>query len=231
MRTPHILLLALVLITPCRLVAKESDETLEVMDATPSTTARSDDRYVEEVVVTAPAPEQGHVPTLERMFQIYESRRRGASLYRQGRYGEALPHLLAAARNGFKFAQARVGFIYQQGLDTPQNPDAAVGWLGVAAQGDTHPEIRNYFQRLWSRIPAPYHPRFEAVVDEYRSKYGSTANRVGCDMSAKAGTHIKTLSCQFMDDYLLRDLDTDFGVYVDGMNTPTDLGVGGGESN
>ena len=224
-------MLALLVLVTWSAIGQESAETLEVVDVAPSSESASEDQYIEEVLVTAPRPEQGRVPTLERMTQIYESRRRGAALYRQRRYGEALPHLLAAARNGFKFAQARVGFIYQQGLDTPQKPYAAVGWLAVAAHGDTHPEIRNYFNRLWDRIPEPYHPSLEVVIDDYKRKYGATANRVGCDMSAKAGSHIKTLSCQFMDDNLLRDLDTEFGTSVDAMTTPTDLGVGGGESN
>ena len=166
---------------------------------------RTDQDDIEEIIVTAPAPEQGKVPTYERVFQIYESRRKGAFLYRQRKYEEAFPHLLAAARSGFKFAQARVGFLYQQGLGTPQDPYAAVGWLGVAADGTTHPEIRNYFKNVWERIPEAYVPVMEAVVDQYRDQYSSKAHRVGCDMSFKAGSHIKRLTCRFMDEGIYQD--------------------------
>ncbi|MCY3841257.1 MAG: hypothetical protein OXH09_21860 [Gammaproteobacteria bacterium] len=173
-----------------------------------STSASDDD--IEEIIVTAPPPERGKVPTYERVFQIYESRRKGSWLYRQRKYEEAFPHLLAAARSGFKFAQARVGFLYQQGLGTPQDPYAAVGWLSVAADGTTHPEIRNYFKNLWERIPEAYVPTMEAVVDHYREQYSSKAHRVGCDMSFQAGTHIKKLTCRFMDEGIYQD----FGGFV-----------------
>ena len=168
--------------------------------ATAGTSGRRLSDNIEEIIVTAPRPDRGKVPTYERVFQIYESRRKGASLYKQGKYEEAFPHLLAAARSGFKFAQARVGFLYQQGLGTPQDPYAAVGWLGLAAEGTSHPEIKNYLRDLWARIPEPYVADLEAVIDEYREKYSASANRVGCDMSRKAGTYIKKLTCRFMDE-------------------------------
>ena len=183
---------------------------------------RSDD--VEEIVVTAPRPATGKVPSYERVFQIYESRRKGASLYKQGKYEEAFPHLLAAAQSGFKFAQARVGFLYQQGLGTPQDPYAAVGWLGLAAEGTTHPEIQNYFRNLWERIPEPYVPHLKAVIQDYRGKYGAKANRVGCDMSHKAGTYIRKLTCRFMDEGIYQN----FGEFTQELSGGAPGGDAGG---
>ena len=105
---------------------------------------------------------------------VYESLRTGGRLYKERRYREALPDLLVDARRGFKFAQACVGFIYQQGPDgVPRNPEAAVGWLGVAARGPTHPEIRNYFDNLWQRIPEAYHPSFTEIIDTFEERYGT----------------------------------------------------------
>lgn len=178
---------------------------------------------IEEIVVTAPRPERGKVPSYERVFQIYESRRKGAWLYQQGKYEEAFPHLLAAARSGFKFAQARVGFLYQQGLGTPQDPYAAVGWLGLAAEGTSHPEIKNYFRALWARIPEPYVPHLEAVIDDYRGKYSAKANRVGCDMSRKAGSHIRKLTCRFMDESIYEN----FGQFIEELGGGAPGGDGG----
>ena len=195
--------------------------------ATAETSVRAQSDDIEEIVVTAPRPGRRKVPSYEHVFHIYESRRKGASLYKQGKYEEAFPHLLAAARSGFKFAQARVGFLYQQGLGTPQDPYAAVGWLGLAAEGTSHPEIENYFRDLWDRIPEPYVPHLEAVIDDYRGKYGAKANRVGCDMSHKAGSHIKKLTCRFMDEGIYQD----FGGFIEelGGGAPAgDAGGGGG---
>ena len=139
---------------------------------------------------------------MEYLLEVYDARRTGADLYRRGRYEEAFPHLLVAARRGFKFAQARVGFLYQQGLGTPQDPEAAIGWLGVAAKGETMPEIRNHFNALWEKIPDVYRPRLREVIDGFDAKYGARANRVACDTSHKAGTFTKRLTCRFMDEHL-----------------------------
>lgn len=161
---------------------------------------------VEEEVIVKGDPQNRHrVVSLETMMGIYASRLQGSILYRQQKYAEALPHLLAAARRGFKFAQARVGFILQQGIDgVPQDPHAAVAWLGVAAKGDTHPEIRNYFRALWAKIPDQRRPGLEDLIAAYHVKYGSRANRVTCDMSHKAGTWLKKLTCRFQDEHLYK---------------------------
>ena len=167
-----------------------------------SAASRAND-VIEEVIVTAPEVARDKVQSLETIYEIYQARQTGAILYKQQKYREALPHLLQAAKRGFKFAQARVGFIYQQGLDeVPQDPEAAVGWLGVAAQGRTHPEILNYFNNLWARIPESYRPGFEEIIDYYVATYGNRANRVGCDLSHRAGTYMRELTCRFEDENL-----------------------------
>lgn len=155
---------------------------------------------VEEMVVTAPREERGKMPTRNYLQETYAARARGAVLYRLGRYEDAFPYLLAAAKRGFKFAQARVGFLYQQGIGTPQDPDAAVGFLGIAARGSSMPEIRNYFRELWRKIPEEHHPYYARLIDRYDEQYGTEANRVVCDRSHKAGTNFKHLTCRFMDE-------------------------------
>ena len=89
-------------------------------------------------------------------------------LYRKGRYAESFPYLQAAARTGFKLAQARLGYLYQHGLGTDRDPYAAIGWYGVAATGTTLPEIRNGFKKIWRGIPEEYRPAVSTLVDEYR---------------------------------------------------------------
>ena len=159
----------------------------------------------EEVIVRGERDDSHQVVNLETIMGIYQSRLQGSILYRRQEYAEALPHLLAAARRGFKFAQARVGFILQQGVDgVPQDPQAAVAWLGVAATGDTHPEIRNYFKALWTKIPDQQRPALEDLIRVYNDRYGSRANRVTCDMSHKAGTWLKKLTCRFQDEHLYK---------------------------
>ena len=189
----------LVALLAVRAVAGES--AIEQVDSKPERVRASPDD-VEEVVVTAEAPEPGKVPRMEYLLAVYDARRTGADLYRRGKYAEAFPYLLAAAKRGFKFAQARVGFLYQQGIGTPQDPEAAIGWLGIAARGETMPEMRNHFNALWDKIPDVYRPHLEEVIDSYEAKYGSRVNRVACDASHKAGTFTRRLTCRFMDEHL-----------------------------
>ena len=182
----------------------EADGPLVVQD-----TAREPD----VVIVTAEPPEPGEIPTFEFMQQTYDSRGKGACLYRRGRYEEAFPYLRAAARKGFKLAQARLGFLYQQGLGTDRDPYAAVGWYSVAALGTTLPEIRNYFNDVWRRIPEEHQPSFAAVVKEYRAKYGARQHRIDCDFSHRVGTFFKQLTCRFRDEAIY----IDFGPLVQSM--------------
>ena len=155
----------------------------------------------EELVVTgSPLSAPGVIVPYEVMQHVHDSRAKGACLYRAGRYEESFPHLLAAAKRGFKHAQARVGFLYSQGIGVERDPLAAVGWLGVAASGTTHPEIRRYFNGVWDRIPDEHLGKFEEIVGNYRSRYGSRRHRVECDLHSTAGTHFKKLTCGFRDE-------------------------------
>ena len=159
---------------------------------------QADDR-VEEVVVTGEPVARGKPPEFEFLMHVYDSRRKGLKLYKDGRYEEAFPLLLQAAKRGFKSAQVRVAYLYASGIGTPRDLRAAIGFLGVAAKSPTHPEILNRFNHVWRQVPADIRPPLEQIIDRFDSLYGSRANRVACDRSHRAGTYIRTLRCDFMD--------------------------------
>jgi len=172
----------------------------------PSVDVSSPDREPdEEMIVTAPKPDRGQVPQFEYLLETYKARSKGSLLYRRGKYAESFPYLIVAAKRGFRLAQARVGFLYQQGLGTPRDGEASIAWLALAATPDTLPEIMNYFRTQWDKVPPEYIPRLESLIDEYREQYGNRENRVVCDMSRKAGTHFKKLTCRFMDESIYQD--------------------------
>ncbi len=158
------------------------------------------EQEVEEVVVTEERLRTA-IPTVELIQATYEARYKGGRLYRLGQYEEALPLLLVAARKGFKMEQARVSFLYQQGLGTEQDVEAAVGWLGVAARGETTPEIRGRFKEIWARIPQARRSYFEEVIDEYEKRYGNEANRTACKnrMEANSLRRKRIFECDFME--------------------------------
>jgi len=136
------------------------------------------------------------------IMDIYEDRRKGSYFYRIGKLKEAFPYLLNAARHGFKYAQARVGYLYLTGRgDVPQDNETAIGWLGVAASATTMPEISRYWNNVREQIPEELMPHAEEVVSSYIARYGADANRVNCRRSRSARSHIKTLSCYFDDEF------------------------------
>ena len=163
-------------------------------------TVRDTAREPEEVIVRPGAWQPGRITSFEMMQQIYDLRGTGACLYGKGKYAEAFPYLQAAARKGFKLAQARLAFLYQQGLGTEADPYAAIGWYGVAAAGTTLPEIRNGYTKILRSIPEEHRPAVSALVDEYKERYGARRHRVGCDLNDRAGTFLKTLTCRFQDE-------------------------------
>ena len=161
------------------------------------------DDSVEEVIVTGEKIEQ---LTRHERRKIYQQLSRGRSLYSRSEYKRAFPLLLNTAEHGFKDAQARVGYIYLQGLgEVTRDSSTAIGWLGVAASGNSAPGIQNYFNDIWDRIPEQYVPYFEEVVEEYESRYGEKATGVTCDMRRPAGSHLKQLSCFFERDLTLEE--------------------------
>ena len=144
------------------------------------------------------------------MGRIRDSNGRGAQLYRRGQFAEALPFLLTAARQGFKLAQARVGFIYRQGLGgVERDGEAAIGWLGVAATRTSNPEIIDYFKNLVASIPPAYHPEIDRIVAEYKEKYGSEEVGLHCSNTRRAGTHISRLKCDFENEWDRDAIDMD----------------------
>lgn len=158
---------------------------------------------VEEVLVTGERVR--NLSRAERL-EIYVQLAQGRRLYSASEFERAYPLLLNTAEHGFKDAQARVGFMYLQGLgNVPRDSASAIGWLGVAAQGNTSPDIENFFNRIWRRIPERHVPYFEEVVEDYTSRYGERVSGVTCELHRRVGSHFKRLSCHFDDDLTLEE--------------------------
>ena len=177
----------------------------------------------DEIVVTGESLEI--IPAVE-MLDIYDANTRGGYYYRLRMYERAYPYLKEAAKSGFKDSQARLGFIYQQGLGgVERNWIEAVGWLGVAASRTSRPEIMNYWKRIYRRIPEDRHEMIDHIVEVYTKKYGSEATGVYCEMNRPAGSHIKKMRCTFEREIDLRD---PFGELFPGVDIDTSVGGGGG---
>ncbi len=156
----------------------------------------------EEVIVTA-EPDDGTAQAVAMMMlDTHLSNERGRQLYLQHRYDEAAPHLLAAAKRGFKMAQARLGEILVLGLgDIEQDVAAGMGWMGVAASGTTMPSVRNRLNELRSHVPPELHSRLDSIIAAYTAQYGSEATGVNCLRGKQAGTHLTKIRCNFAEEW------------------------------
>ena len=198
-----------------------TDQLAQTATRTPATVPTRE--IEDEIVVTG---ESIQITPALQILDVYDAHNRGGYYYRLRMYERAYPYLKEAAMAGFKESQARLGFIYQQGLGgVERNWIEAVGWLGVAASKTSRPEIINYWKRLYKRIPEHRHEMIDHIVEVYTEKYGSEATGVICDMNRPAGSHIKKMRCYFEDEIEYRDPG---GELFPGVEIDTSVGGGGG---
>ena len=193
--------------------------------------ARSDaegdkpDYVIEEELIVSGQRERLTSPT--QILRGYDARDMGAYYYKLRLYEKAYPYLLEAAQQGFKMSQARLGFIYQQGLGGVERDwTKAVGWMGVAASRYSHPEIMNYWKNMRAKVPESHVGIVEEIVEDYIDRFGSKATGVTCDINRPAGTHIAEMRCIYDAEIDYRDPGSDLG--VPGVNIDTSVGGGGG---
>ena len=186
---------------------------------------RADPSNLEEVVVSAG---RLAVPSQLEMADVYRARDLGMKHFRRRDYAKAYPHLLTAAKRGFKTAQARLAYIYLRGLGgIPYDPVRGVGWLSVAATPDTLPWIRRYASSIWDLVPERHLADLEVVADRYRAKYGTQATGVSCNRNRRAGTHRVSLMCLFDEESMHEnsvDREALRELWFDPENCPTGHG-------
>lgn len=158
-----------------------------------ASTERSYD--IEEVYVEGVRIEPESM-AIHEMEAIYQRKQSAARNFKIGKYEEAFPKLLQLARLCFKDAQARVGFIYLHGLGGQQKSNLkALGWLGVASQGETRPQYRNIFNQLLSEVPDPQQQLVATTVANYRDRCDSEKLGGRCKRSRTG--HLDKFTCRW----------------------------------
>lgn len=161
---------------------------------------RSTEGHIEELIVTG---ERFEIDTSLAFERLTVANDKGARLYKNGKYREALPYLLVGARTGFKMSQARVGTIYLKGLgNVPKNVEKGLGWLGVASQPTTAPEIRRVWKQIMASVPEHQLPLVDEIVADYVDKYGIEATGTKCRMKSNTKSFIARLDCDLSDELL-----------------------------
>lgn len=158
-----------------------------------------EDGDVEEVLVFG---ERFEIDTTIAFDRLTESNSRGAKLYKQGKYKEALPYLLVGAKTGFKMSQARVGAIYLGGLgEVEKDVRKGIGWLGVASEPITAPEIRNTWKRVLGNVAEGSKSEVAKIVAEYVALYGRRVTGTECEMTSNTKSLVASLECTLDDEF------------------------------
>lgn len=124
----------------------------------------------------------------------------GEMHYFEEEFDEAMPHLTVAAERGFKEAQSQLGSIYLNGLgSTEKDIVQAVGWLGVAASGESRPGIVELYEDVMATIPEQHHATLNQVVEQFRDAYDGNRTRVRCTFNRLEGSGRDALHCRFID--------------------------------
>ena len=159
----------------------------------------------EELVVVGEATDG---PGPVKMVEIMNAHVTAGQLYRKKKYAEALEYLEIAAKGGMKRSQAQLGAILlgmTGPTEVPRDPTQGVGWLGVAAYGNTEPAYKKEYERVYNAITPAQHPMIDKLVDGYIAKYGPDATKVSCEQTRRAGTRMSRLICSFDDLHKYRD--------------------------
>ena len=107
----------------------------------------------------------------------------GKRLFADGQQAAAWPYLRMGARYGDVDSQFWAASMLGRGEHVPQNWTAAVGWLGVAADGQLKPNAPRMLREMKKSLCEGRDEcgeQFDAVVDEYVALYGRDASGMAC---------------------------------------------------
>jgi len=151
----------------------------------------------------APMQAADDIVPQDEIENTYRAQTKGTQLFLAKKYAEAIPHLEFAAQRGFKDAQVRLGEIYVNGMgEVKQDLAQGVGWLGVAASGESEPRIRQLYAKVRESLPAEHAEAIDRIVEQYKRNFDGRRTRVVCEMVQRAGTHGKVMRCRYMDESL-----------------------------
>ena len=107
----------------------------------------------------------------------------GKRLYSDGQKRAAWPYLKMGARFGDIDSQFIASNMLIAGEHVPKDRDAAVGWLGVAAEGNIKPLAQKRLRESKETLcggRAYCEQAFDNIVADYRRRYGRRATGMAC---------------------------------------------------
>ena len=131
----------------------------------------------------------------------------GKRLYSDGQKRAAWPYIKMGARYGDIDSQFIASNMLISGGDVPKDWNAAVGWLGVAAEGNIKPLAQKRLRESKETLcggRADCEQGFDDIVADYRSRYGRRATGMACrlvkrtpGLSIRISRGSRRVTCKF----------------------------------
>ncbi|OCQ24065.1 hypothetical protein A7985_06665 [Pseudoalteromonas luteoviolacea] len=137
--------------------------------------------FVIIIAVILPAC-QSNRAIIKDIDAIHKQERNGIKLYQQGQYAGAFEELGELATWGYKDAQYYLAFMFLKGQHVEQSTLIGMGWLGVAAESGIEEWVA-FYDKVHRKASPEMQLRIDAVVADYRRKFGMKAQFISCRKS------------------------------------------------
>ena len=132
---------------------------------------------------------------LEHIDSIYENERAGLRLYESGDYRSAFGILSKTAAQGMKRSQYILGFMFMKGEGVDKNLLFGLAWMGLSTEADNDDWQKTY-DGLYNALSGAQKSMVDDKIDDYREKFGASAQGVTCARAAVVGSRRQDIICR-----------------------------------
>ena len=126
---------------------------------------------------------------------IYANETSGLRFYEQGDYERAFALLKDTAAQGMKRSQYILGFMFMKGEGVDKNMLFGLAWMGLATESGNE-EWQEAYDRFYGSLSDAQRSMVDDKVEEYRRKFGASAQGITCAKTAVVGSRRKDWVCR-----------------------------------
>ncbi len=130
-----------------------------------------------------------------QLDNIYENERSGLRMYESGEHRKAFVLLRKTAAQGMKTSQYILGFMFMKGEGVDKNMLFGLAWLGLATEAENE-EWQKTYDGLYGALSTAQKSMLDDKIEEYRKKFGATAQGVTCARGAVVGSRRQEIICR-----------------------------------
>lgn len=131
----------------------------------------------------------------EQLDAIYENERVGLRYYESGDYRRAFGILKETAAKGMKRSQYVLGFMFMKGEGVDKNLLFGLAWMGLSTEAKNK-EWQKTYDGLYNALSDAQKSMVDDKVNEYREKFGASAQGITCARAAVVGSRKQDIICR-----------------------------------